>query len=339
MPARAFASIRPTKIKFYLRCMEVFGFTPEQVFAHTRLNRSMLEDIHALIEIPDYIRVVVNMMELTQSESLAFDLSRELLPGDFGVLGHGFAACENRAMGFKLWQKYSSLFFGDLIAVTSYREGNQMHFDMVPRVRLQPKLLQYFIEEHTVLGIQLYQLLGVRPSGESCLTLAYNEPPHAELYTELGITDVKFNAQMFQRRVALEHFENELFPFRDKETFQLCKNFLEQMANNVKKNTTLTSKLRFTVRENLPRIMSIQEAADKLNCSERTLRRNLKLENTTYNEILLNVREEMAKNYLATTVMSAGEIAYALGYSDAGSLRRAFKSRTGKTMSEYKSGF
>lgn len=68
-----------------------------------------------------------------------------------------------------------------------------------------------------------------------------------------------------------------------------------------------------------------------LNMSERTLRRHLQLENTSYQEILDRVREERATYYLAQTSLSIQQISTLLGYQHLTAFNAAYKRWMGTT--------
>ena len=55
-------------------------------------------------------------------------------------------------------------------------------------------------------------------------------------------------------------------------------------------------------------------------------------------DILAEVRCQLAKEYLRTTRLSTEHIADALGFSDAANFRHAFRRWTGKTTSEFRTG-
>jgi AraC-like DNA-binding protein len=68
-----------------------------------------------------------------------------------------------------------------------------------------------------------------------------------------------------------------------------------------------------------------------LNMSERTLRRRLQQENTSYQEILDRVRKERATYYLAETRLSLQEISTLLGYQHLTTFNAAYKRWKGTT--------
>ena len=76
-------------------------------------------------------------------------------------------------------------------------------------------------------------------------------------------------------------------------------------------------------------MLSLEEAADALRMSTSQLRKRLYKEDTSYKEIVLEVRMTLARHYLESTKLSIQEIAYLLDYSQAAPFSRAFKAYFG----------
>ena len=74
--------------------------------------------------------------------------------------------------------------------------------------------------------------------------------------------------------------------------------------------------------------------ARSLATSERSLQRRLQEEGTSFREVVEDARRELAVGYLGDRRMAVSEVAYLLGYSEAGAFMRAFKRWTGKTPGE-----
>jgi AraC-like DNA-binding protein len=74
----------------------------------------------------------------------------------------------------------------------------------------------------------------------------------------------------------------------------------------------------------------------QLHMSERTLRRRLATEGTTFKRILGEVRRELAIGYVQERLLSTGEIAFLLHFSEPSAFQRAFKRWTKLTPSEYR---
>jgi len=80
----------------------------------------------------------------------------------------------------------------------------------------------------------------------------------------------------------------------------------------------------------------IEDVAEKLGLSKRTLQRKLTEENTTFQKQLNSTREVLALHYINNTEMTTNDIAYLLGYAELNSFLRAFSIWTGDSISDYK---
>ena len=65
--------------------------------------------------------------------------------------------------------------------------------------------------------------------------------------------------------------------------------------------------------------------AEKLHISARTLRRRLAAEGTTHQEIVDDLRRELADRYLLDEGLAVSKVAVLLGFSNASAFHRAFK--------------
>lgn len=93
-----------------------------------------------------------------------------------------------------------------------------------------------------------------------------------------------------------------------------------------------------TVSERPEDIPSVSETAKKLRMNERTLRRKLTAEATSYAEIVDLVRAGVAQESLRKTRRSIEDIGAVVGFNDAANFRRAFRKWTGMTPKEYRAG-
>jgi AraC-like DNA-binding protein len=76
---------------------------------------------------------------------------------------------------------------------------------------------------------------------------------------------------------------------------------------------------------------TITAVTHHLATSPRTLQRQLQLEGSSFQAVLADTREQLARHYLAHSAMTTAEIAYLLAYEDTNSFYRAFRSWTGST--------
>jgi transcriptional regulator GlxA family with amidase domain len=84
--------------------------------------------------------------------------------------------------------------------------------------------------------------------------------------------------------------------------------------------------------------LSFAAVAKLLKTTTRTLRRQLRLQNTSFRELSDEFRVHVALRYLRETTMTMEDIAFALGFSDSANFRHAFRRWTGKAPHEFRRG-
>lgn len=107
---------------------------------------------------------------------------------------------------------------------------------------------------------------------------------------------------------------------------------LRRRLSDLQSSATVADRVRAALNETLPAgDPSIGAVTSQLATSARTLQRQLSQEGTSFQAILASTRERLARHYLTRDELRTSEIAFLLGYDDANSFYRAFKSWTGTT--------
>jgi AraC-like DNA-binding protein len=87
---------------------------------------------------------------------------------------------------------------------------------------------------------------------------------------------------------------------------------------------------------NLMRPTNLEDVARNLNMSARTLRRKLREENTSFRQLVDELRRDFALRYLRDTDLTVEDIAETLGFSDAANFRHAFRRWTNASPHEFR---
>lgn len=112
---------------------------------------------------------------------------------------------------------------------------------------------------------------------------------------------------------------------------------MNKRLSELEVDDSTSARVRSALSELLPGgLCGIEDVAEKLGLSKRTLQRKLKEENTTFQKQLNSTRETLAIHYIRNTDMTTNDIAYLLGYAERNSFLRAFTIWTGKTITEYR---
>ena len=118
--------------------------------------------------------------------------------------------------------------------------------------------------------------------------------------------------------------------------FRICVSHCETIYKRAAKTGALTDEIK-RILINMPATPpKLDAVAKQLNMTPRTLRRNLRAEKTTYQEILHDVRMTLAADYLRQTAASPREISFWIGYQEVASFYRNFKRWSGITPKQYR---
>lgn len=80
----------------------------------------------------------------------------------------------------------------------------------------------------------------------------------------------------------------------------------------------------------------LEEVADSMNITPRTLQRKLRDENSTFRSLTDSIKKELACNLLYNKGLSISEISYKLGYAEPAAFQRAFRQWTGKSPGAFR---
>ena len=169
-------------------------------------------------------------------------------------------------------------------------------------------------------------------------SFAQPRPPHAAELNIMFPSRHHFDATENRLTFSAEYLTEPLI--RDK---RQVKEFLKNSPRNLltipghdRSLRQRVASLATTPRDGRLTPPPLEEIAQALNMSQQTLHRRLQDEETSYQKIKDNVRRDMALTKLMDDRQSVGEVAEAVGYSDARSFTRAFKTWTGMTPREYR---
>jgi len=161
------------------------------------------------------------------------------------------------------------------------------------------------------------------------------------VHTRLDIPEKSAYEDYFGVRITKSKFDGVVFSRRDSERpfltandamWEIFEPELNQRIQDLTQNATYSEKVRACLIEILASGQyNVDDVASRLAVSRRTLQRNLRNENTTFQQILDNLREELARHYLLKSDYTSGQIAFLLGYEEPNSFFRAFRAWTGQT--------
>jgi AraC-like DNA-binding protein len=133
-----------------------------------------------------------------------------------------------------------------------------------------------------------------------------------------------------------EHVEEEIVT-ADYDLLRILVAHAEEKSQQINQESGFVTLVKQSVLKLVkPEFPTLEQVAGHLNISPRTLQRRLKEEGCIYKELIDQLRQEFAINYLKKPDLNIGDIAYLLSYADTSAFTRAFKRWKGKTPNEYR---
>jgi AraC-like DNA-binding protein len=120
------------------------------------------------------------------------------------------------------------------------------------------------------------------------------------------------------------------FVTRNAELLGLLAPQFEKELEQENADENFIERVRLAIEQKLTgRRPTIEDIADALHISSRTLQRRLQEESSSFQRVLEEARHQLARRFLNNSVLELNEAAYLLGYEDGNSFVRAFRTWEG----------
>lgn len=289
-----------------------------------------------LIDAGDYCRIIRNALALTGNPALGLTRSRQVFLSDFDAYGYAIMSSENlravAAIGIEFW-----MLSGSLLEITTYTDNDVAVFEFTPRIPMDD-VLPYVAEESMSVTYQLCRFLVGDKFAVTEVEFSYPQPAYIDDYKKVFDCPLRFDSVTNAIRVPVSVLDEPLM-MSSPQVARLCKMQCDALMKNLSANDGFVESIRRFLIEARPNFPTIDEMADRLHISARTLRRRLKARNTSYRDLLDEIRLELSQQYLRDTHLSIDQIAALVGFEETTSFRKAYKGWTGMSASQYRAEF
>ena len=324
----------PYKIATLIDTVAARGIPADTVLARTELTPAAVRDPHTLTSVKQYITACDNILASGADLSVAFAVGSRLHLSAYGMYGYALMCSPTMRDFFDFAVRYH-LLATPMLRLGWRQQGDLAIWDfteiygevMCKELRnflLRQQMMQTATHVRDVAGtdaLPIQALFGLREAGMAadderflkCPCL-FGQPAH----------ELHYAASILEQAPELGN--------------RLTRAMLEETCDRLIGQAKMTSGIAGEIYRLLMlapnRFPSMQAIAVQMGMTERTLRRRLDEEESSYADIVDDVRKRLALEYLRTTRMSADDIAWKIGFSDSANLRRAIKRWTGQTLGE-----
>ena len=270
---------------------------------------------------------------LTKDPYLGLHMGQFAHTGNWSILGYMMMNCQTVGEAFHKFHKYSAI-IGNLVTphIKSTHDKMTM-FLTIPEDA--PAISRHCYEGYFSSLI----FIGCNVSGKTIYPIevgfAHSKPPSLDDYQRIFNCPVLFDQS--QNYMIMNKEVTSTPVIMPNETLLIhFERYADEFLSKIEPQYPITRQVKKLIlsymdNENL----SLAFIANLLSMSTRSLQMHLKNEGTTFSELLLTTRKELAKKYLKENY-STEDITYLLGFLDPSSFRKVFKKWYGLTPKEYK---
>ncbi|WNF47092.1 AraC family transcriptional regulator [Pseudomonas sp. SG20056] len=314
------------------------GVDSAELLERVQLSPQLLAQRDQRIAASTYLELLGHGVRLTGDEQLGLHLGEAVRPGYYGVLGYLIMSCATLADALHRQARYAAL-VGNL--------GQVDLADEPPRAGLEPQVAHSWqpllpqqkrqLSEETLAG---WVTFGHWISG-------LDIPPTEVRFQHAAPADTSEYQRIFRCPVLFDQADNALvFPKRllatplgqaDAQVRLMLDAYADRLLGEIQQGHSVLDRARLELSRQLPEVgADLQQIAARLALSPRTLQRRLREAGLSFNQLVDETRQQLVLHYLRDPALELAEIAFLVGFSEPGSLARAFRRWTGQSPGEYR---
>lgn len=309
-----------------------WGIGEQALLNPFELHRVQLADPNCRIPAHQFNDVLQRAHLLTGEDSLAYHLGTQMRISTHGFIGFAIMTSSTATEAIVLASRFIGIRLPYCQMVSRYHPPTA-DIQLICDLSIEPLRSELLLS--LLIGIlQIGEAL-IQQSIKAKISLDFDEPVNFHKFTKL------INSQfLFNQPIVNAEFDSKLAKVAlltaDPVASQLALTQCEAELSALGRRDRLAARVREILISHKQRYPQIEQVAAQLCISDRTLKRQLASEDTSYSALLEEVRHRQAVGLLSRTDLSLERIAEQLGYSDVANFNRAFRRWTGKTPGRWR---
>lgn len=301
----------------------------DTVLAGTQLTLAQLQDQRAQIGAWQYAVLLNTALRLDREGGLAYELGLRSQVTKHGFVGFGLLSCGTLREAIEFSQRYFQARVNVVSSALSI-EGEQVVIELhetLPMGPQRPLVMDIVVVELCSLFAKVMGLDPATSGWTSEIWVPYPEPPAYARYRH-RLPRFRFNQHAVQIRFPARMLD-EPIATADPVSVQLAIERCEQEIAARGQRVTVAAQVMGRLQCRDGHYPEVAQVASVLLMSERTLKRRLQEEGTSFQALLDQVRQRDAQQLLSNPALPIKQVAEAVGYADPANFARAFAKWTG----------
>lgn len=311
------------------------GLDPGAALAGTGLRVCDLSNAAAKMSARQLLAICSNVMRLTDDSLFALRAGRRIHATHLGFFGFALLCSATPREALECMSRYRPL-STPIIGVEFREEAERCVLRYFDSHHLPEDLFRFVLDFQ--MGIAKSLLEDQMDPGFSIDVVRVSYPEGQDTGGREGLLEAPIEFGCPQNELVWDSRWMDLpQPYANSLTATVVRETCERMLASVMADSgTAGFVMRMLAERPGGRFPSLEEIAERLHVTSRTLRRKLQSEGTSYASMLASVRKMLAIEYLRTTRMKTEEIAETLGFADVANFRHAFRKWTDRSPSDYR---
>ena len=315
-----------------LEYLENEGFDLRALLDRVGIPESALEDTRTRLPKQIFQALWQAASEATGDPAIALRVSTMVKPNRLGIIGYLASASESRRNAFELVKGLTPLLWEDVEC--DLESGSEVAFIRCS-TGSDPQASRFTMEYAIGLTVTMSRVLGGGHSDPLEARFSYSAPAYADEYERILRLPIRFDAGEDGVLLPISMMDSSN-PSADAALRQLLERYAADQLAKIPTGARFSRRIRACILSMLPLGgLTSDTVAARFSISNRTLRRRLQKEATSYQEILDDVRAELARHYLTKEKREIDEVAFLLGFSDPSAFTKAFRRWTGQTPADF----
>lgn len=333
-------NINTTQALYLIKLIDVLrelGKPVNEMLAAANISAVEIADRENSIPIAKYLRAVEEAVTRFDIPDLGFRVGAHTRTLEHGVVGYAILSSATIKEGLQRYERYQ-LLLGPLLKIRfdyDHQGARLIALPLAKEWQLSDAALRYFVQEWLITWRDWAQMIDGADKLFNHVKLGFAHHQSSEIYKQYLGCNVSFGNAATEASIPLKYLDLSV-ECGNKTIGALCHVQCEGLLENLKNRDGLTAEIQKYMSSAPGELPTMEQMADTLCMSSRTLRRRLQAEGVTYQKLVSDYRINMAKHYLQETSMPANGIAELIGYANAPNFYRAFFKETGQTPQEYR---
>ncbi|WP_206484178.1 AraC family transcriptional regulator [Thalassotalea sp. G2M2-11] len=324
------AKVSVDTVKSLINFLTKQGMDRVTLLAQVHLSESQLNLANKLINTSEYERLYHYAEKSLHKRAIGFEFGQAIEPDRWGILGYIAYTSPTLKAALLNQRKFQGL-VGNLGTPLQEFKQDVMVLKWLPAYRCSHHTVEEIITGWATMAQQLCNQ-SFRPR---CIYFSHSCQTELSAYQRYFNCDVVFDSDFDGIEVELSVLDIPLTKYNPEVNDLLCAH-AAKTVNSLIESSPVEIITEF-IRNQLPLgVPEIEDAAQSLQMSVRTLQRKLSDHQLTFSSLVDTIRKELAISYLTNTNTKIIYISQMLGFSEQSSFQRAFKRWLGQTPKQYR---